>query len=90
MADSILNECFAKTINYSGIHSKFCLDHPEIIETELKIQERKDDIKKFTELMLSTNSEFEDNERIKELSKYDSLLSELADDENLLRDLGLL
>ncbi len=90
MSDNILNDCFAKTINYYGIHSKFCLDNPEILEAELKLQERKEDIHRFTQIALANYTNKEDEKLIKQLSKYDNLIYELADNENLLRDLDLL
>ena len=49
----VICDSFAKTINYFGIHSNFNLDIPEIIEEEKRQQERKDDIKRFTELAVS-------------------------------------
>ena len=90
MSESLLNECFAKTINYHGIHSKFCLDTPEILENELKIEERKKDIEKFSQVLLSRKDNEEDNKKIIELLNNDAIIKSLTENENLLRDLDLL
>lgn len=95
--DKILGDSFAKTINYHGIHSNFCLDIPEIIEEEQKHQQRRDDIAKFTKLAIS---DLDDNSHIKMvedlfanpniMSEYENeILSSLSTNKQLLNDLGL-
>lgn len=95
--DKILGDSFAKTINYHGIHSNFCLDIPEIIEEEKRQQERKEDIAKFTKLAMSdfeNNSHdklveelFSDNDTIS--SYTNSVLKELSNNKQLFEDLGI-
>ena len=93
----VLGDSFAKTINYHGIHSNFCLDIPEIIEEELSQQKRRDDIAKFTKLALSDMDNNSHDKLVEELfsdtaimNEYESkILSSLAKNEELLRDLGL-
>lgn len=96
--DKILGDSFAKTINYHGIHSNFCLDIPEIIEEEKRQQERRNDIAKFTKLAISDcNSEadmklieklFDDEQFM--LSYTDEIIGSLASDSRFLNDIGLL
>ena len=96
--DKILGDSFAKTINYQGIHSNFCLDIPEIIEQEKRKQERKDDIAKFTKLATSDIEDTSHNDRVKQLfsdkealKEYENeIISSLCSDSQLLNDLGLL
>lgn len=95
--NKILGDSFAKTINYQGIHSNFCLDIPEILEEEKRHQQKRDDIAKFTKLAIS---DLDDNSHIKMveelfsnpeiMSEYESeIISSLADNDQLLNDLGL-
>lgn len=95
--DKILGDSFAKTINYQGIHSNFCLDIPEIIEEEKKQQQKRDDIAKFTRLAFS---DLDDNSHIKMvedlfsnpeiMKEYEAeVLSSLSVNDQLLNDLGL-
>jgi len=96
--DKILGDSFAKTINYQGIHSNFCLDIPEIIEQEKKKQERKDDIAKFTKLATSDIENTSHDDMVKELlskkevlEEYENeIISSLCSDSQLLNDLGLI
>ena len=67
--DKILGDIFAKTINYHGIHSNFCLDIPEIIEEEKRQQERRDDIARFTKLATSNLENDSHNKLIEQLSE---------------------
>ena len=95
--DKVLGDSFAKTINYHGIHSNFCLDIPEIIEEEKRQQERRDDIAKFTKLAVSDLENDSHNKLVEKLfsdkeflSVYtDDIISSLSSNEQLLRDIGL-
>lgn len=96
--DKILGDSFAKTINYQGIHSNFCLDIPEIIEQEKQKQERHEDIAKFTKLAMSDMENFTHDDRVKELfanenirKEYeDEVLLSLCSDNQFLQDLGFI
>lgn len=96
--DKVLGDSFAKTINYHGIHSNFCLDIPEIIEEEKKQQQRRDDIAKFTKLAISDLDNNSHNELVEKLfsdkeimSLYtDEVISNLLANDQLLNDIGLL
>lgn len=98
LPDKILGDSFAKTINCNGIHNNFCLDIPEIIEEEKRQQERRNDISKFTQMMLSDFNTVEDDKKIEELLKDESVMktytedviSSLSSNNQLLNDLGLL
>ena len=91
--DKVLGDSFAKTINYQGIHSNFCLDIPEIIEE----QQRRDDIAKFTKLAVSDIENTSHNMLVNELfadkdilSEYEKeVITELSTNDQLLKDLGL-
>ena len=95
--DKVLGDSFAKTINYQGIHSNFCLDVPEIIEEEQRQQQRRDDITKFTRLAVSDIENESHNMLVNELfsdkkvlSEYENqILSDLSTNEQLLKDLGI-
>lgn len=96
--NKILGDSFAKTINYYGIHNNFSLDIPEILEEERKIQERKNDIAKFTKLATSDIENTSHSDRMKELLSDKSFrdeyekqaLASLASNSQFLNDLGLL
>ena len=98
LPDKILGDSFAKTINCNGIHNNFCLDIPEIIEEEKRHQERKNDISKFTQIMISDFNTEEEDKKIEDLLKdafvmkayTDDVLCSLSTNEQLLNDLGLL
>ena len=98
LPDKILGDSFAKTINCNGIHNNFCLDIPEIIEEEKRHQERKNDISKFTKMVISDLNTAEDEKKIEELLKdesvmkayTDDVISSLSSNSQLLNDLGLL
>lgn len=96
--NSVSQELFAKTVSYSGIQNKFHIDSPEIISYEKNLEERQNDIKKFTRLAMSNPTNTSHNDLVKELYKksdfYNStyenqLLHELVNNKNLLSDLGL-
>ena len=92
---NVIEGIFAKTVNYNGVHCNFCLDIPEIIEEEQRLQEKRDDIAKFTALSLS-DGEYQD-ELIENLLKIDNLdilfdnevYADLACNDELLHDLGI-
>lgn len=96
--DTISSDSFAKTINYQGIHYNFCLDKPEIIEEEKRRQEYREDVKKFTRLAMSDIENESHNDLVKKvlgdsviLDVYnDEIMSDLATNEQLLNDIGLL
>ena len=96
--DKNLGVSFAKTLNYQGIHSNFCLDIPEIIEEEQRQQERRDDIAKFTKLAISDFENTSHNDLVKDLMSdedfmkmyEDEIFAELSTNEQLLNDIGLL
>ena len=96
--NKILGNSFAKTINCYGIHNNFCLDIPEIIEEEKALQERKNDIAKFTKLATSDIENTSHNKLVEKLFRDKSLLNEyenqillsLSSNEQFLNDLGLL
>jgi len=96
--NKILGDSFAKTVNYYGIHNNFCLDIPEIIEDEKNLQERSNDIAKFTKLATSDIENTSHNELVEKLfadktimKEYESkILSSLTSNTQFLSDLGLL
>ena len=98
LPDKVLGDNFAKTINYKGIHNNFCLDIPEILEEEKKHQEKRDDIAKFTKLVISDMYNLSHELMVKELfsdenilEEYEqNILSELSTNEQLLSDIGLI
>lgn len=81
-------DIFAKTVSYSGIQNNFHVDIPEILRYEKQLQERKNDIEKFTNLAMSDCENLSHNDLVMELLKKDFVLSELSTNEDLLRDLG--
>lgn len=95
--NNLLGESFAKTVNCNGIHNNFFLDIPEIIEDEKRQQEKIDDIAKFTKLAVSDFNTEEEDKKIEELLKDESLMCQytdevidsLASNEQFLNDLGL-
>ena len=95
--DKMLGDSFAKTINYQGIHSNFCLDIPEIIEEEQRHQQRRDDIARFTKLAVSDLDNDSHIKMVEELfsdteimNEYENkVLSSLSANRKLLNDLGL-
>ena len=95
--DKVIDDSFAKTINYYGIHSNFCLDIPEIIEEEKRQQERRDDIIRFTKLAVSDIENNSHEDLVKDLfndeNTLDSYMAQavktLSTNEQLLKDLGL-
>ena len=98
LPNNILGDRFAKTINCHGIHNNFYLDIPEIIEEEKRIQERKDDIARFTKLAISDMENDSHNKMVEELfcmpefmMEYeDEILNSLSNNSQLLQDIGLL
>lgn len=95
--NAVSEDIFAKTVSYSGIQNKFHFDIPEILIYEKELQDRKNDIQKFTELVISDADNLSHNDMVMELFKNESsyseyenaILSELSINENLLRDLGI-
>lgn len=95
--NAVSEDIFAKTVSYSGIQNKFHFDIPEILIYEKELQDRKNDIQKFTELVMSDLDNLSHNDMVMELfknelsySEYENaILSELSINENLLRDLGI-
>lgn len=94
---SVSSDLFAKTVSCSGVEHKFHIDIPEILSYEKQLEERKIDIEKFTNLVMSIDDS-SCNERINSLYMSESfagsdfeaqILSELSRNENLLDDLGL-
>ncbi len=93
----VSEDIFAKTISYSGIRNKFHFDIPEILIYEKELQDRKNDIQKFTNLAMSDLDNLSHNDMVMEIfkngfanSEYeDAVLSELSMNEKLLRDLGI-
>ena len=91
------DDLFAKTISYSGIQNNFHIDIPEILSYEKQLEDRKNDIKKFTELAISDVENLSHNDLVMEIykngfcgSEFESeILSELSNNEKLLKDLGL-
>lgn len=83
------DDIFAKTVSYSGIQNRFHFDIPEILKYEKELQERKNDIQKFTNLAMSDMENLSHNDLFMELVQEDVFLSELASNESLLRDLGI-
>lgn len=95
----IFNACpddiFAKTLSYSGIKNEFHIDIPEILIYEKELLERKADIEKFTNLVISDLDNMSHNELVMDIykdgfvgSEYEqSVLSELAVNQRLLEDL---
>ena len=96
--DKNLGVSFAKTINYHGVHNNFCLDIPEIIEEEQRQQEKRDDIAKFTKLVISDMDNTSHNDMVKDLMSddefmkiyEDEIIAELSTNKQLLNDIGLL
>lgn len=85
--NAMSEDIFAKTVSYSGIQNNFHIDIPEILKYEKELQERKNDIQKFTNLAMSDADNFSHNDLFMELVKKDVFLSELASNERLLQDL---
>ena len=90
IAQNVASEdIFAKTVSYSGIQNKFHFDIPEILIYEKELQDRKNDIQKFTNLAMSDMDNLSHNDLVMELFKRDIFLSELSTNEKLLHDLGI-
>jgi hypothetical protein len=96
--NTLSEDIFAKTVTYSGIQHNFHFDIPEIINYEKSLQDRTNDIKKFTNLAISNPNNLSHNDRVRELytktefygSEYENyILSELSTNNDLLKDLGL-
>ena len=91
----ISEDIFANTVSYSGIENNFHLDVPEILKYEKQLQERRNDIIKFTQLATSDMDNLSHNDLVMELykdgfsgSEYeDIILNELSANERLLKDL---
>ncbi len=82
-------DIFAKTVSYSGIQNNFHIDIPEILKYEKQLQERKNDIEKFTNLAMSDWENLSHNDMVMEIFKENIILSELSTNEALLHDLGI-
>lgn len=97
LPDAISDDLFAKTISYSGIQNSFHIDIPEILSYENELEERKNDIKKFTKLAMSDVDNLSHNDLVMNIYKDDfygseyekEILLELSENKNLLNDLGL-
>ena len=97
LQDTVSDDLFAKTISYSGIQNNFHIDIPEILSYEKQLEDRKNDIKKFTELAMSDLDNLSHNDLVMEIYKNDfygsefesEIISELSENERLLKDLGL-
>ncbi len=97
LQNTVSDDLFAKTISYSGIQNNFHIDIPEILSYEKHLEDRKNDIKKFTELAISDVENLSHNDLVMEIykngfcgSEFESeILSELSNNEKLLKDLGL-
>lgn len=95
--NSISEDIFAKTVSYSGIQNNFHIDIPEILIYEKELQERKNDIQKFTNLVMSDMDNLSHNDLVMELfknglinSEYEQIaLAELSTNESLIKDLQL-
>lgn len=93
--NTVLDDLFAKTISFTGVQYKFHIDIPEILSYEKRLQERKYDIEKFTNLVMSDLENTSHNDMVMEIYKNDffgsdyesEILSELSVNEKLLKDL---